>query len=50
MVKAFRDVMAKIAVIGQDTSKMIDCSMMIPEPDDWAVLIPPPENQLPLGH
>ena len=32
MVNAFRDAMAKLAVVGQDTSNMIDCSAMIPEP------------------
>ena len=32
MSKAFRDAMAKLAVLGQDTSNMIDCSEVIPEP------------------
>jgi len=32
MVNAFRDAMAKLAVVGQDTSNMIDCSGMIPTP------------------
>jgi hypothetical protein len=32
MVKAFRDAMAKLAVLGQDTSNMVDCSEVIPEP------------------
>ena len=32
MSKAYRDAMAKLAVLGQDTSNMIDCSEVIPEP------------------
>jgi manganese peroxidase len=32
MAKAFRDAMAKLAVLGQDISKMVDCSEVIPEP------------------
>ena len=32
MVNAFKDAMAKLAVVGQDTSQMIDCSAMIPTP------------------
>ena len=32
MTKAYRDAMAKLAVLGQDTSNMIDCSEVIPEP------------------
>jgi cytochrome c peroxidase len=32
MVNAFRDAMAKLAVVGQDTSNMTDCSAMIPIP------------------
>jgi manganese peroxidase len=32
MSKAFRDAMAKLSVLGQDTSNMIDCSEVIPEP------------------
>lgn len=32
MSKAFKDAMAKLAVLGQDTSNMIDCSEVIPEP------------------
>jgi cytochrome c peroxidase len=32
MVNAFKDAMAKLAVVGQDTSKMIDCSAVIPKP------------------
>jgi len=31
MSEAFRDAMAKLAVLGQDTSIMIDCSELIPE-------------------
>ena len=29
---AFKAAMEKLAVTGQDTSKMIDCSEVIPEP------------------
>ncbi|KAI9463641.1 manganese peroxidase 1 precursor [Lactarius psammicola] len=32
MADAFRNAMAKLAVLGQDTSQMIDCSEVIPEP------------------
>lgn len=32
MANAFRNAMAKLAVLGQDTSQMIDCSEVIPEP------------------
>lgn len=32
MAKAFGDAMAKLAVLGQDTSNMVDCSEVIPEP------------------
>ncbi|KAH9993976.1 manganese peroxidase precursor [Russula vinacea] len=32
MTKAFADAMAKLAVVGQDTSNLIDCSEVIPEP------------------
>ena len=32
MSKDFRDAMAKLAVLGQDTSNLIDCSEVIPEP------------------
>lgn len=32
MSKDFRDAMAKLAVLGQDTGNMIDCSEVIPEP------------------
>ncbi|KLO08679.1 manganese peroxidase 2 [Schizopora paradoxa] len=32
MMIHFHDAMAKLAVVGQDTSKMIDCSEAIPEP------------------
>jgi manganese peroxidase len=32
MSQAFRDAMAKLAVLGQDTSNMIDCSEVVPEP------------------
>jgi hypothetical protein len=32
MSKDYRDAMAKLAVLGQDTSNMIDCSEVIPEP------------------
>ncbi|KAI0305590.1 manganese-dependent peroxidase [Multifurca ochricompacta] len=32
MAKAFADAMAKLAVLGQDTSNMVDCSEVIPEP------------------
>ncbi len=32
MAKAYRDAMAKLAVLGQDTRYMIDCSEVIPEP------------------
>jgi cytochrome c peroxidase len=32
MVNAFKDAMAKLAVVGQDTNKMIDCSAVIPTP------------------
>jgi manganese peroxidase len=32
MAKAFRDAMAKLAVLGQDISNMADCSEVIPEP------------------
>ena len=32
MAFAFRNAMAKLAVLGQDTSHMIDCSEVIPEP------------------
>jgi hypothetical protein len=32
MMSAFRDAMAKLAVLGQDTSNMIDCSDVIPTP------------------
>ena len=31
MAKAFADAMAKLAVVGQDTSNMIDCSEVIPD-------------------
>ena len=31
-MKAFADAMAKLAVLGQNTSNMIDCSEVIPEP------------------
>ena len=32
MSKDYRDAMAKLAVLGQDSSNMIDCSEVIPEP------------------
>ncbi|KAF8483005.1 manganese peroxidase 1 [Russula ochroleuca] len=32
MMKDFADAMAKLAVVGQDTSNLIDCSEVIPEP------------------
>ena len=32
-MSAFRDAMAKLAVVGQDTSNMIDCSGVIPTPE-----------------
>jgi len=32
MVNAFSNAMARLAVTGQDTSKMIDCSAVIPQP------------------
>ncbi len=32
MMKDFADAMAKLAVLGQDTSNLIDCSEVIPEP------------------
>ena len=31
-MKAFGDAMAKLAVLGQDTSNMVDCTEVIPEP------------------
>ena len=36
MSKDFRDAMAKLAVLGQDISNMIDCSEVIPEPKPLA--------------
>ena len=32
MANAFRDAMAKLAVVGQNTSNMTDCSWVIPTP------------------
>jgi len=32
MANAFKAAMAKLAVVGQDASKLIDCSEVIPEP------------------
>lgn len=32
MVNDFRDAMAKLAILGQDPSNMIDCSEVIPQP------------------
>ena len=32
MAGAFSNAMAKLSVLGQDTSQMIDCSEVIPEP------------------
>ena len=32
MVTNFRNAMMKLAVVGQDTRKLIDCSELIPEP------------------
>lgn len=32
MVNNFRNAMMKLAVVGQDTRKLIDCSELIPEP------------------
>lgn len=32
MITNFRNAMMKLAVVGQDTSKLIDCSELIPEP------------------
>jgi manganese peroxidase len=32
MTKDFADAMAKLAVVGQDTSNLIDCSEVIPVP------------------
>ncbi len=37
MVDAFSKAMAKLAVLGQDTSQMIDCSEVIPEPKSLPV-------------
>jgi hypothetical protein len=37
MSVAFRNAMAKLAVLGQDTSQMIDCSEVIPEPKSLPV-------------
>ena len=34
MANAFRDAMAKLAVVGQNTSNMTDCSLVIPTPKD----------------
>ena len=32
MMAAFRDAMAKMAVLGQDRSQLVDCSEVIPDP------------------
>lgn len=32
MVENFRNAMMKLATVGQDTSKLIDCSELIPTP------------------
>ena len=32
MANDFRDAMAKLAVLGQDSGNMIDCSEVIPQP------------------
>jgi len=32
MAKAFGDAMAKLAILGQDPSYMVDCSEVIPQP------------------
>ena len=32
MAKAFRDAMAKLAILGQDPSRLVDCSEVIPQP------------------
>jgi cytochrome c peroxidase len=32
MAKAFRDAMAKLAILGQDPSYLVDCSEVIPQP------------------
>ena len=32
MMAAFKDAMAKMAVLGQDRSQLVDCSEVIPDP------------------
>ena len=37
MANAFGNAMAKLSVLGQDTSQLIDCSEVIPEPKSLPV-------------
>lgn len=43
MQSEFRAAMAKLAVVGQDTSEMVDCSEVIPEPQPFngPAVLPP---------
>ena len=36
MRKAFKAAMAKLAVVGQDISQLVDCSEVIPEPEGYS--------------
>lgn len=36
MMENFRNAMMKLAVVGQNTNKLIDCSELIPEPKSAA--------------
>jgi cytochrome c peroxidase len=38
MANAFRDAMAKLAIVGQNTSNMTDCSWVVPTPKNLSSL------------